>query len=197
MKRQTNKLKNPRSIFPLITILGMTLLILCSSFYNKEWYFDWSGIRPQIKDSIEVAKYYGIDAKYVGYANRKSNQYDRQRWLMKNATRQELEKLTTYPDETIKAIAYKGLLRDPSITRNDKFSIVLKVFKNHPEYIYYTRGCVAERMELSQYLMENVLLENFIFDPDNRKFHKGFNFTAAQEQHLLNKYYTLADKDVN
>lgn len=195
MKKQTNKRKSPVSVFPMITILGFTLLILCSSFYNKERNFDWSGIRPQIKDSIEVAKYYGIDAMYVGYANRKSTQYDRQRWLMRNATRQELEKLTAYPDETIKAIAYKGLLRDPSITRNDKFSIVLKIFKNHPEYVYYTRGCVSERMELSQYLMENVLLENFVFDPDNRKFQKEFNFTATQEHYLFKEYYKDSDNE--
>src|SRR5690606_40641268 len=93
-------------VFPMLTIIGIGIVFVLSSFYEKSWTYNWNGIRQQIKDSVKVAETSGLSSGLVGIVPSRNQQYFRQVWIMENATKPELSKLTDYPNATVKAIAY-------------------------------------------------------------------------------------------
>lgn len=186
MKANKKKRKSFASVFPMITILGMSIISLCS-YYEPDWHFDWNGIRPEIKDTILVAKNHSIDDRYTGYAGRISNQYLRQQWLMNHASAYELQKLTEYPNGAVKAIAYSGLFQNASV--KDKTSIALKAIQDTVSKIYYTSGCTGDQMNLSQYIMENMLFNNMYYSSGtNGELREEYNFTVSQKEKILTTY---------
>ena len=136
-------------VLPILTIIGIGVLFVLSSFYEKSWTYNWNGISEQIRDSIKVAEYRGISSGVVGIDARKPNQFDRRHWIMKNATVSELLKLTEYPNGTIKTIAYEGFEK--------KTELVMKSLKDIEYPIEYQSGCVGRPMYISEYLIDFVL----------------------------------------
>jgi len=160
---------------PMITIIGIGIITILSSFYEKSWSYNWNEISVQIMDSVKVAAHGGISSGVVGIASKKPKQFDRRHWIMQNATESELLKLTSYPNATIKAIAYEGLLR--KINYTNKTDLVLKSIDDTEYPMTYQTGCSGLQMPISEYLIEFVL---YIDDrsppaPDGLKYRFGFS----------------------
>lgn len=152
-----NKKKNHFSIvFPILTIIGIGVFTVLTLFYEKSWSYNWNGISEQVRDSVKVAEYGGISNGWVGIAPKKPKQFDRRFWIMKNATESELLKLTEYPNGTIKTIAYEGLLRKPIF--ENKVELMLKAIKDTQYSIFFRAGCEGMPMNISEYLVDFVLL---------------------------------------
>jgi len=184
-----NKSQNRFTIsFPVLAIIAISTLIIFSSFYEKSWSYNWDGIRKQIKDSIEVAKFGGISSGAVGYYGRKPQQFDRRHWIMKNATESELLKLIDYPNATIKAIAYQGLIYKKDFT--DKTNLVLRSFDEVDYPIEYGMGCVGTRMYISEYLIDFVLFINDKRPPPPVIFRNRYQFSKEDIEKIMDKYQT-------
>ena len=186
MNRFKKKQKSFLSVFPMITILGMAIIIFYSSYHTKEWYFDWSGIRTEIKDTVLIAKDLGIESSYIGYSGSKSTQNERQRWLMSHANTVELRKLTKYPKATIKAIAYEGLLRDSRV--KGKTTIALEAIRDTVSQVYTLYGCIGDQMNLSRYIMLHGLKRNLVYILESKESKEKHNFTTTEAEFLLSEY---------
>jgi hypothetical protein len=184
-----NKKRNRFSIFfPILTIIGIGILFTFSSFYEKSWSYNWSGISEEVRNSVKVAEYDGISNGGVGISNRKPKQYDRRHWIMQNATESELLKLTDYPNGTIKTIAYEGLIRKSDF--NNKTGLVLKSIKDTEYPIEYQMGCVGAQMYISEYLIDFVLNINNESPllPDGLKNRYGFSENDIEK--IMTEYQT-------
>ena len=150
-KRRNNNKRNRFSImFPILTIIGIGIVVVLSSGYEKSWSFNWNGIRKEIKDSIQVAELRGITSGVGGMGVSTKNEVDRRRWIMKNATESELLKLIEYPNGTVKVIAYEGLLRKKEFA--DRTELTLRAIKDTNYLVDYQSGCIGWSREIGEYL---------------------------------------------
>ncbi|MEQ8475720.1 hypothetical protein [Fulvivirga sp.] len=154
-KKYSRKKKRLIFAFPILSIILIGVITIFSSMYEKSWVYNWSGIRPEIKDSIQMAEYGGISSGIVGISGIKPKQYDRRHWIMENTTTAELLRLTEYPDGTIKTIAYEGLIRKADY--KNKTDLVFKALQDKEYQIEYYAGCEGMRMNVGEYLIEFVL----------------------------------------
>ncbi|MAB47781.1 MAG: hypothetical protein CMC05_04035 [Flavobacteriaceae bacterium] len=170
-------------ILPILTIIGIGIFAVLTSFYEKTWSYNWNGINEQIRDSVKVAENNGISSGWVGIAPRRPKQYDRRFWIMNNATESELIKLTDYPNGTIKTIAYEGLLRKPEF--ENKVDLMLKAIKDTEYSIFYRTGCEGMNMNISEYLVDLVLLidDKGLLGKTNR-----YNLPQNDIDVILNEY---------
>lgn len=154
-KRHIEKRNRFSMVFPILTIIGIGIVIVLSSFYEKSWTYNWNGIRQQIKDSVKVAEYGGISTGIVGYDACKPAQFDRRHWIMQNASESELLKLTAYPNGTIKTIAYEGLIK--KLEFENKTNLILDAIADTEYHIYLRSGCTGTPMHIGEYLVDFVL----------------------------------------
>tara|TARA_R110002012_G_scaffold321209_1_gene548156 strand:- start:1237 stop:1830 length:594 start_codon:yes stop_codon:yes gene_type:complete len=173
-------------IFPIVTIIGIGIVVVLSSFYEKSWIYDWNGIRQQIKDSVKVAEYGGISSGVVGIAAKRPKQFDRRVWIMKNATESELLKLTEYPNGTIKSIAYEGLIRKPEF--KNKTDLILKAISDTEYPIEFQSGCVGTNMNISEYLVDFVLYIDDKSPPSPIGFENTFGLSESERNKILAEY---------
>lgn len=184
-----NKSQNRFSIsFPILAIIAISTLIIFSSFYEKRWSYNWDEIRKQIKDSVEVAQFGGISNGTVGISGRKPQQFDRHHWIMKNATKSELLKLIDYPNATVKAIAYRGLIRKKDF--KDRTNLVLKSFREVDYPIEYSMGCVGTKMYISEYLIDLVLHINDKSPPSLHILRNQYQLSKNDIEKIMDKYRT-------
>jgi hypothetical protein len=67
MKRRNNSKRSRFSIlFPILTILGIGIIAVLTSGYEKSWTYNWTEIRKEIKDSIQVSEFRGITSGVGG-----------------------------------------------------------------------------------------------------------------------------------
>ncbi|WP_298760542.1 hypothetical protein [uncultured Psychroserpens sp.] len=185
-RRRHNEKRNRFSmLFPILTIIGIGIVLVLSSFYEKSWTYNWDGIRGQIKDSIKVAEYGGISTGIVGYDARKPAQFDRRHWIMKNATESELLKLTEYPNGTIKTIAYEGLIRKSEL--KEKTNIILEAITETEYHMYLQSGCTGTPMNIGEYLVDFVLQIDDRSPPFARE-KPNFGLTKTDEELILTEY---------
>ncbi|MBD10012.1 MAG: hypothetical protein CMC68_04540 [Flavobacteriaceae bacterium] len=173
-------------VFPILTIIGIGIFAITTSFYEKSWFYDWDGINYQIRDSILVAQYEGISSGSVGISPRKPKQFDRRHWSMKNATVSELQKLTEYPNGTIKTIAYEGLIRKKEFDKKTEFTI--KAIKDTEYPIEYSSGCVGTPMYIGEYLVDFVLLINDESPPLPNGLKNQFNLTQNEIESIMTEF---------
>lgn len=182
-ERHTKKRNRFSMIFPILTIIGIGIFTVLTSFYEKSWSYNWNGISNQVRDSVKVAQNDGISSSLVGIALRKPKQYDRRYWIMNNATKTELIKLTDYPNGTIKTIAYEGLLRKPEF--KNKVELIFKAIDDTEYSISYRSGCEGMNMNISEYLVDFVLL---IDDKGFLGKTNKFNLPENDIEEILNEY---------
>lgn len=174
-------------ILPLLTIVVIGSLFAVSLYFEKSWIYDWHGIQSDIKDSIKIAKNEGISSGVIGYGARKPVQFDRRHWIMKNASESELLKLTKYPNGTIKAIAYEGLIRKQDF--KNKTELILKAINDQEYPIHYQSGCIGQEMYIGQYLVDFVLLigENSPPPPPRGSAYK-FGISKKDTERIIAEY---------
>jgi len=171
---------------PIITIIGIGIITVLSSFYEKSWSYNWNEISVQIRDSVKLAEHRGISSGVVGYAGVKPKQFDRRYWIMQNATKSELLKLTNYPNATIKTIAYEGLLRKTNYT--DKTKLVLKSIDDSEYPMIYQTGCTGIQMSIAEYLVEFVLYIDDKSPPAPDGIRNRFGFSEADINAIMAEY---------
>jgi len=171
---------------PIITIIGIGIITILSSFYEKTWSYNWNEISVQIRDSVKIAAHGGISSGVVGVAAVKPKQFDRRHWIMQNATESELLKLTNYPNATIKTIAYEGLLR--KINYTNKTDIVLKSIADTEYPMVYQTGCHGTRMSIAEYLVEFVLYIDDKSPPAPDGIRNRFGFSEADINVIMIEY---------
>ncbi len=182
-----NKKRNRFSIvFPILTIIGIGIVTVLSSGYEKSWSYNWNGISDQVRDSIKVAEYGGISSGWVGIAPKKPKQYDRRFWIMKNASESELLKLTEYPNGTIKTIAYEGLIRKKSFDK--KSELILKALDDNEFTIEYASGCTGMPMRISEYLVDYVLFINDKSPPLPDGLYNQYNLSGTEIEKIMVEY---------
>ena len=133
-KRRNNRKKSRFSIlFPILTIIGIGIIAVLTSGYEKSWSHNWNGVSESIKDSVLVVR----DIAYTGGTGpngRSMEKYANKRlWIMDNATENELLNLTKYPNGTVKAICYEGLIRNSAFDK--KTDLILESIKDKSNFI--------------------------------------------------------------
>lgn len=156
VRRKNNRLNQFSVLFPVITIVLVGFLTAIFTNYEKNWIYNWNGISQTIKDSVKVSEYRGITSRFGGMGKSIMNEVKRRNWIMDNATETELLKLTKYPNGTVKAIAYEGLLRKPNF--NGKLKIVLISIKDTVYPVYYQSGCLGWDRQIGEYIVQDVLM---------------------------------------
>ncbi len=142
-------------ILPFITILCVVLFNITSIISQDSNGFDWTDIREDIKDSVKAAVYMGISSGVVGHDAHKPQQFDRRHWIMQTATTVELWRLVEYPEGTIKAIAYEGLIR--KLQPSQRINVILQCIRDNAYDIDYISGDESWTMSLGQYIIDHVL----------------------------------------
>ena len=189
MKRQFryNSKRNRFSIvFPILTIIGIGFIIAIVTNYQPNWTYSWNGIRKEIKDSIQVAELYGITSGIGGMGVSTKREVDRRKWIMKNATQSELLKLTEYPNGTVKAIAYEGLLRRKDFT--NRTELTLKAIKDTTYLLDYQSGCIGWSREIGEYLIQDVLAIDDQIPPSPLETRTVFGLTELDKEKILSEF---------
>lgn len=157
-KRKYRQKRRPIKIIgkPFLSVFFLFFLLLHFSFsssYDKSWNFDWSGIRPQVKDSVLKIKRYGRLVTAAG-EDGDFSQIKIQSWFYRNAKTTELVKLTNFPDPNIKALSYNTLLRKEN---RKKFFFLKKALKDTLSFVNLEGGCLTYDMHLGEYLLKHQL----------------------------------------
>ncbi len=204
--RRKSQIRRRVLLFPTITFVLVGLLLLISQFYildTPSWTFNWTGIRPEIRDSVKLDRgdYFG---RYVcdNFYNRHCLQYqNRREWVMQNATNQELVKLMNHPEPIIKAMAHEGLLRKEN---TDHYWILESSFIDTTTFLFTTNGHDLP-MLIGDYLIERVLcvsdripmpapsnqrpLSSNLTDEELIKILKLYNYHFDKKQVYYNAYF--------
>lgn len=154
-RNRNPKFLNRAIVLPIGTLTIAGLMFFLSSAYEPSWTFNWQEIRPEIRDTVKLVERYGsVTSGIVGYAGKTPQQWYRRKWLMKNATEDELTKLIDYPSGTVKATAYEGLIRKEN---SDKYKLINQALNDTTTFFNYQSGCVGLPMMIGEYLVENII----------------------------------------
>ena len=185
--RRNNQKRNRYSIlFPILTIVGIGIITAFVSNYEPNWSYNWNGIRTEIKDSIQVAELRGITSGVGGMGVSTKNEVDRRRWIMRNATESELLNLTEYPNGTVKAIAYEGLLRKREFA--NRTELTLRAIKDTTYLVDYQSGCIGWNKEIGEYLVQDVLMIDDQIPPFPPEMQTEFGLTEIDKEKILSEY---------
>ena len=145
----------PTIIFPIGTLVIVLALFCLSMIYHPKYFFDWTDIRNEVRDSVKLAVDYGaLTGKAVGPSGNTPQQWYRVKWLLNNADKEELYQLKEYPSSVIRTIAFEGLAKRESI---DKFKLLKEALNDTTTIVYYEAGCFVLPMMIGEYLMERVI----------------------------------------
>ena len=187
-KRRNNNERSRFSIlFPISGMVGIGLIIVLTSGYEKSWGFSWNGINRNIKDSISIYERQSISSGIGGNGKAIPEEIGRRKWIMKNAIKSELLKLTEFPNGNIKAIAYEGLLRKKEF--KNKNELISSAIKDTIYSVYYQSGCLGNKMEIGEYLVQNVLMIDNRIEPFPPELITDFGFSELEKQKILNEFY--------
>lgn len=155
-RRITNPELFPQHILlPTLTLAVVALVFYLSTAYDPTWTYNWQGIRPAIRDTVQLIERYGsITSGRVGMNTRIPQQWHRRRWLISNATEAELRQLVNYPKGVVKATAYEGLLRQ---SYDNCFEWMEQALNDTTAFIIYRSGCIGFPIMIGEYLMEYVI----------------------------------------
>ena len=188
-KKRTHRGKT--NFLPILTLFLVALLYFISTSYSEKWNFKWTGIRKNIKDSIlALDKYGGLTGPAVGYSGRTPNQWYRQKWLLENATENELYELTDYPSGTVKGLAYSGLILKSSA---NKYDLYQKSLNDTLAFVYHTSGCIEAGFMLSEYTIDFIGRENIkdLSSEQRKKIMTLYSERLSKKEFYKEEYYKL------
>jgi len=173
----------------------MIFLISCQASKVKIKYYDFAmeNIRQEVQDTTYAIQEYGeIDSEWVGDGASTTEQWYRRKWLIKNATNEELLRLTEYPNDVVKAIAYEGLLRNDTI---NQFEIAKKGMLDSSVLILYVDGCMGDYYIMAEYIMDIVFEFYYYGEKEEEKYHMKTNLTTIEKQSLCDLYEDIMKRE--
>ncbi|MFT4602889.1 MAG: hypothetical protein ACI857_003076 [Arenicella sp.] len=190
-----NKKKGSRYAiaFPVIAIVIGGFFLTFSSFYEKSWMYNWDGISQPIKDSVLVTEHHINSFGNGRIEAKRPIKYDRNRWIMKNATEEELLKLIEYPNGTIRTIAYEGLMRNPEF--DDKYNLFLMAISDKEYSIEFSGGCLNYDMYIGTYLMNYIVPIGGDFPALKNGQSNPFGISKEEEATILDAYRKELDPE--
>ena len=192
--RRDNQQQNRYAlIFPILTIVMIGIITAFVTHYQPNWNYNWVGIRKEIKDSIEVSALCGITSGFGGMGISTKGEVDRRQWIMGNATQSELLQLTEYPNGTVKAIAYEGLLRKKEFA--NKMELTLRAIQDTLYLVDYQSGCFIWNREIGEYLVQDVLMIDDQAPPFPPEIQTEFGLTEIEKQKILTEYRRRAKRE--
>jgi len=149
--RHTNRRNRLSNFFPLLTIVGVGILVFVASSYEPNWIYNWNGIRKEIKDSILLVEKHGITSGIVGNGISSQNEVERRNKIMNTASQAELMKLLQYPNGSVRATAYEGLLKKDDF--RGKTDLIIQAINDTTFLINYHSGCFVWDREIGEYIV--------------------------------------------
>lgn len=173
--------------FPILTIVGIGVIAVLSSFYEKSWSHNWEDVSVSIKDSVLKAEKYGYTGG-IGPNGRAMKEFsDTRFWIMNNATENELLNLIKYPDGTVKAIGYEGLIRRNDF--NEKADLITKSINDLDYKVYYSFGCQSFGIEISEYLVRYVLMIDNGVPPFRPELIVDYGLSKSEKDKILTEFH--------
>ena len=111
------------------------------------------------------------------------SEVDRRRWIMRNATESELLKLTKYPNGTVKAIAYEGLLRKKEFT--NRTELTLRAIGDTTYLVDYQSDCIGWNREIGEYLVQDVLMIDNQTQPFAPEMWTEYRLTEIDKKNII------------
>jgi len=158
----------------IIWIISSSVLGLSSSIKH----FDWGAIPNNLKDSLISIENYGrIPNSIQGYAGKRPKQYNTVRWIIRNASVNNLERLLyNHESGIIKGIAVNGL-----------FS------KNKKERFQYLKYCVSQEINVPYYASCQQL-GGFLLEITTSNIYENLSLYFTKEE-IDEIMYLIKDKD--
>lgn len=187
-KRRNNRKRSRFSIlFPILTIIGIGIIAVLTSGYEKSWSHNWNGVSESIKDSVLVVR----DIAYtggIGPNGRSMEKYANKRfWIMDNATENELLNLTKYPNGAVKAIGYEGLIRNSAFDK--KTDLILESIKDWEYKVYYSMGCEGIELDVSEYLIQWFLKIDNKMPPFRPELIADYGLSESEKEKILTEFH--------
>lgn len=194
-RHRNNDIRSCFSIaFPILTIVAIGIVMAIVSNYEENWTFNWNGIRKDIKDSVRVSELRGITSGVGGNGVSTINEVNRRRWIMKNATESELLRLTEYPNGTVKAIAYEGLLKRTDFP--NRTELALRAINDTAYQVDYQSGCIGWSREIGEYLVHDVLMIGYRSPPLPPEFRSTIRLSGFDKERILAEFRKRKDKEL-
>ena len=184
MNNERRKRNVDSQFYLSVPLLIIVTIFIVSFSYEESWSYSWEGIRENVKDSIGLYEKQSITSGIGGNGENYSFEVKRRQWIMNYATIDEFKKLTKYPDGTIKAIAYQGLLRKEFYPQ--KKELILQIFKEEKSWVAYQSGCFGYTLKLKDYFMTYVLKLNLKHPPFRESF--DFGLTEKEKKEITLEY---------
>jgi len=191
-RRNSNKRSKSNYLFLSIPALVLILFFYTMNFtstFRTSMKMDWTGISQPIRDTLGSFTIYE-DEKYVFEFDRKDKSIENRKmqWVLKNATMDELEKLTDHPHGMIKTLSYLKLMYSDF---PNKFELLNKAFKDSTTFVYVRGGCSGNDFLLSEFLNDHGLfLNDRTLRPLPPKGHYNKFGLSRKEVYLLSELLT-------
>jgi hypothetical protein len=191
-RNKNPKILNRAIALPIGTLAIVGLIFFLSSAYEPNWTFNWEKIRPEIRDTVKLIEDYGsVTIGVVGINAKTPQQWHRRRWLMKNASIEELTRLIDYPNGSVKTTAYEGLIRK---SNSDKYELMYQALNDTTTFFNYQSGCVGFPKMIGEYLAENVIPISDRIPPLPPERMVNYNLTEEKILNLRNLYNERIEK---
>lgn len=152
-RRNTHKRSRNNSLFLLIPALVLILFFYVMNFtsvFRTSMKVDWTEISQPIQDTLKYFVVYEDDY-YVFEFDRKDNviEHRKMKWVLNNATQEELYNLTNHPHGMVKVLSYYELINSDY---PNKFEMLKKAFSDTTTFVEVESGCTSEEFILSEFL---------------------------------------------
>jgi len=178
---------------PVITIILVGITIGFFAFYNKKHSFDWKDVRGKIVDSIQVSP---IALHQFGYGESGySSGSKRLKWIARNASISELNRMLEHPNTTIKLTGYLGLLKKEKYPKTKE--IPMKSLQD-TSLVTIAYECMIYEVPIKEHfaiheLCIDATLPPSLLSPDGFNYKQylfqNYNLTLNDEPDLLAAYY--------
>lgn len=152
-RNETNSVITDTTSYVVVSLM----LILGGVFYalwEQPTYFDYNRLPEELRDTVQLlARTNHLVDIAVGIGAKRTERYERQRFILKHAGIEDIDVLTTHPRPAIKALAYEALLRRRS---GERYQVLMRAFQDD-DLMFFQSGCTSGGYLIGEHLMANVL----------------------------------------
>lgn len=181
-RRKTHKRIKSNTLFLIIPAMLLILFFYVmnfSSVFRTSMKIDWTGISQPIQDTLKHFVVYDDDYYVFEFdRNYESEERRKMKWVLKNATQDELYNLTNHPHGMVKVLSYFKLMNSDY---SNKFEILKKAFSETCTFVEVKSGCKLKDFLLSEFLNDHgLLLEDGISPPAPEGHYKKLRLTEHE-----------------